>query len=82
MPWGISSFPIPFLRHSKEATELMDGPAVDQVLFERLSEMQLHQVTFASTLWQFKQAWVEASKKWPPKLISLKACRRRQLRAD
>jgi hypothetical protein len=71
MPWGISSFPIPFLKHSKEATELMDGPAVDQVLFERPPEMQLHQVTFASTLWQFKQAWVEAGKKWPPKLITI-----------
>ncbi len=71
MPWGISSFPIPFLKHSKEATELMDGPAVDQVLFERLPEMQLHQVTFASTLWQFKQAWVEAGKKWPPKLVTI-----------
>lgn len=71
MPWGISSFPIPFLKHSKEAAELMDGPAVDQVLFERPPEMQLHQVTFASTLWQFKQAWIEAGKKWPPKLISI-----------
>lgn len=71
LPWGISSFPIPFLRHSKEATELMDGPAVDQVLFERLPEMQLHQVTFASALWQFKQAWIEAGKKWPTKLITI-----------
>ena len=34
-PWGISSFPIPFLRHSPEVTALMDGPAVHQVLFER-----------------------------------------------
>ena len=71
LPWGISSFPIPFLRHSKEATELMDGPAIDQVLFERLPEMQLHQVTFASALWQFKQAWIEAGKKWPTKLITI-----------
>ena len=71
MPWGISSFPIPFLRHSKEAAELMDGPAVDQVLFERPPEMQLHQVTFASTLWQFKQAWIEAGKRWPPQLVTI-----------
>jgi hypothetical protein len=65
MPWGISSFPIPFLRHSKEATALMDGPAVDQVLFERLPEMQMHQVTFASTLWQLKQEWLKTGKPWP-----------------
>jgi hypothetical protein len=65
MPWGISSFPIPFLRHSKEATALMDGPAVDQILFERLPEMQIHQVTFASTLWQLKQEWLKTGKPWP-----------------
>lgn len=70
MPWGIPSFPIPFLRHSPEATALMDGPAVDLVLFERLPEMQMHQVTFASTMWQLKQEWLKAGKQWP-KLISI-----------
>ena len=71
MPWGIASFPIPFLRHSKEATALLDGPAVDQILFERLPEMQVHQVTFASTLWQFKQEWIKAGKPWPTPLITV-----------
>ncbi len=65
LPWGIPSFPIPFLRYSKEATELMDGPALDVVLFERIPEMQMHQVTFASVMWQLKQEWLKAGKKWP-----------------
>ncbi|MCX7705102.1 MAG: hypothetical protein N2115_02435, partial [bacterium] len=64
-PWGIPSFPIPFLRYSKEATELMDGPALDVVLFERIPEMQMHQVTFASVMWQLKQEWLKSGKKWP-----------------
>lgn len=70
LPWGIPSFPIAYLRHSKEVTELMDGPAVDLILFERLPEMQMHQVTYASTLWQLKQEWLKAGKKWP-NLISI-----------
>ena len=65
MPWGIPSFPIPFLRHSKEARELMDGPALDVVLFERLPEMQLHQVTLSSEMWQLKQEWLKTGKPWP-----------------
>jgi hypothetical protein len=65
LPWGIASFPIPFLRHSKEATALMDGPAIDIVLFERMPEMQLHQVTFSSGLWQLKQEWLKTGKPWP-----------------
>ncbi len=65
MPWGIPSFPIPFLRYSKEATDLMDGPALDVVLFERIPEMQMHQVTFASVMWQLKQEWLKTGKKWP-----------------
>jgi hypothetical protein len=65
MPWGIPTFPIPFLRHSKEARELMDGPALDVVLFERLPEMQLHQVTISSVLWQLKQEWQKHGKPWP-----------------
>jgi hypothetical protein len=65
MPWGIPSFPIPFLRESKEATALMDGPAIDIVLFERMPEMQLHQVTFSSGLWQLKQEWLKTGKPWP-----------------
>jgi hypothetical protein len=64
-PWGIPTFPIPFLRHSKEARDLMDGPALDVVLFERLPEMQLHQVTLSSGLWQLKQEWLKAGKLWP-----------------
>ncbi|MCM8759359.1 MAG: hypothetical protein NC906_06270 [Candidatus Omnitrophica bacterium] len=64
-PWGIPSFPIPFLRYSKEATELMDGPALDIVLFERIPEMQMHQVTFACVMWQLKQEWLKTGKKWP-----------------
>ncbi|MGB9643073.1 MAG: hypothetical protein ACPL3Q_07745, partial [Candidatus Ratteibacteria bacterium] len=64
LPWGIPSFPIPFLRYSKEATELMDGPALDVVLFERIHEMQMHQVTFASVMWQLKQEWLKTGKKW------------------
>lgn len=71
LPWGISSFPIAFLRNSKEATDLMDGPAVDHILFERLPEMQMHQVTFANVFWQFKQEWIKAGKPWPPKLMSV-----------
>ncbi len=65
MPWGIPSFPIPFLRESKEATALMDGPALDLILFERMPEMQCHQVTFASTMWQLKQEWLKTGKPWP-----------------
>lgn len=64
-PWGIPSFPIAYLRHSKEATELMDGPAVDLILFERIPEMQMHQVTFGSTMWQLKKEWLKTGKKWP-----------------
>jgi len=66
LPWGIPSFPIAFLRESPEATDLMDGPAIDLVLFERMPEMQLHQVTVASTMWQTRQEWLKRSKKpWP-----------------
>jgi hypothetical protein len=65
MPWGIPSFPIPFLRESKEATALMDGPAIDLILFERMPEMQCHQVTYASTMWQLKQEWLKTGKPWP-----------------
>ncbi len=65
MPWGIPSFPIPFLRESKEALALMDGPAIDLVLFERMPEMQCHQVTFASTMWQLRQEWLKTGKPWP-----------------
>src|SRR5262249_6843401 len=65
MPWGLPMFPVPFLRRDKEARDLMDGPALDVVLFERLPEMQLHQVTLSSQLWQLKQEWLKAGKKWP-----------------
>lgn len=64
MPWGHPCFPIPFLRESKEATALMDGPAIDIVLFERMPEMQLHQVTFAG-MWQLQQEWKKTGKPWP-----------------
>jgi hypothetical protein len=70
MPWGIATFPVPFLRESKEATDLMDGPAIDQVLFERMPEMQLHQVTFSSAMWQLRQEWLKTGKPWP-KLITI-----------
>jgi hypothetical protein len=70
MPWGIANFPVPFLRDSKEATALMDGPAIDQVLFERMPEMQLHQVTFSSAMWQLRQEWLKTGKPWP-KLITI-----------
>jgi hypothetical protein len=70
MPWGIPNFPIPFLRQSKEATALMDGPAVDLVLFERMPEMQLHQVTFSSAMWQLRQEWLKTGKPWP-RLITI-----------
>jgi hypothetical protein len=70
MPWGIATFPVPFLRESKEATALMDGPAVDIVMFERMPEMQLHQVTFSSNMWQLKQEWHKTGKPWP-KLITI-----------
>lgn len=70
MPWGIATFPIPFLRESKEARDLLDGPAIDQVLFERMPEMQLHQVTFSSALWQLRQEWLKTGKPWP-KLITI-----------
>jgi hypothetical protein len=70
MPWGIPNFPIPFLRDSKEATALMDGPAIDIVLFERMPEMQLHQVTFSSCMWQLRQEWAKTGKPWP-KLITI-----------
>ena len=65
VPWGIPSFPIPFLRNSKEATAVMDGPALDLVLFERLPEMQLHQVTFPCTMWQLREEWKKTGKPWP-----------------
>lgn len=65
MPWGIASFPIPFLRESKEATALLDGPSIDIVLFERMPEMQLHQVTFSSGMWQLQQEWKKTGKPWP-----------------
>jgi hypothetical protein len=65
MPWGIPSFPIPFLRESKEATALLDGPAIDLILFERMPEMQMHQVTYASTMWQLRQEWLKTGKPWP-----------------
>jgi hypothetical protein len=64
-PWGIPTFPIPFLRYSKEARALMDGPALDIVLFERLPEMQLHQVTLSNVMWQLKQEWLKTGKPWP-----------------
>src|SRR2546423_11273171 len=70
MPWGIATFPIPFLRESKEATDLMDGPAIDQVLFERMPEMQLHQVTFSSAMWQLRREWLKTGKPWP-RLITI-----------
>lgn len=70
LPWGIPNFPIPFLRESKEALALMDGPAIDQVLFERMPEMQLHQVTFSSAMWQLRQEWLKTGKPWP-KLITI-----------
>jgi hypothetical protein len=69
-PWGIPTFPIPFLRESKEATALMDGPALDVVMFERMPEMQLHQVTFSSNMWQLRQEWLKTGKPWP-KLITI-----------
>lgn len=65
LPWGLPLFPVPFLRNSKEATALMDGPALDVVLFERLPEMQLHQVTLSSQLWQLQQEWKKTGKPWP-----------------
>jgi hypothetical protein len=65
MPWGIPTFPIPFMRESKEALALMDGPALDMVMFERMPEMQLHQVTFSSNMWQLKQEWLKTGKPWP-----------------
>src|SRR5262249_13783757 len=65
MPYGTPTFSIPFLRNSKEARDLMDGPAIDLALFERLPEMQMGQLTYASMLWQFKQEWVKAGKPWP-----------------
>lgn len=71
LPWGIPSFPIAFLRESPEATELMDGPAIDLVLFERMPEMQCHQVTVASTMWQTRQEWLKRSKKPWPKLSTI-----------
>jgi hypothetical protein len=65
MPWGIPSFSIPFIRESKEFRELWNGPALDVVLFERLPEMQLHQVTLSSGLWQLKQEWLKTGRPWP-----------------
>ncbi len=65
-PWGIPSFPIPYLKDSPEVTALMDGPGVDVVLFERPPEMQIHQVTFASVMWQLKETWrTRTDKPWP-----------------
>lgn len=69
LPWGIPTFPIPFMR-DKEVLDLMDGPAIDQVLFERMPEMQLHQVTISSAMWQLKQEWKKTGKPWP-KLITI-----------
>jgi hypothetical protein len=48
----------------------MDGPALDVVLFERMPEMQLHQVTLTGQMWQLKQEWQKTGKPWP-NLISI-----------
>jgi hypothetical protein len=48
----------------------MDGPALDMVMFERMPEMQLHQVTFSSNLWQLRQEWLKTGKAWP-RLITI-----------
>jgi hypothetical protein len=70
VPWGLSSFPIPFLRYSKEAAALMDGPAVDMILFERLPEMQIDQITYPAVFWQLQQEWKKTGRPWP-KLITV-----------
>jgi hypothetical protein len=44
LPHGDPTFCVPFVRHSQEARELMDGITVDIPVFERLPEHQLHQV--------------------------------------
>ncbi|MEO6846341.1 MAG: hypothetical protein ABI443_03215, partial [Chthoniobacterales bacterium] len=45
LPHGDPLFCIPFLRYSEEVRNLIDGVALDLPGFERLPEMQLHQVT-------------------------------------
>jgi len=44
LPHGDPGFCIPFLRHSEEVRRLIDGIGLDMPGFERMPEMQLHQV--------------------------------------
>lgn len=61
MPWGDPLFPVYFLRRSQKVRELIDGVAVDIACFERLPEMQIHQVAI-HRLWvmneEFKKAGI------------------------
>jgi hypothetical protein len=45
LPHGDPGFCIPFLRRSEEARKFIDGVGIDMPQFERMPEMQLHQVT-------------------------------------
>jgi len=44
LPHGDPLYVVPFLRYSPEARALIDGTALDMPGFERMPEMQLHQV--------------------------------------
>jgi len=68
-PWGSPLFVVPFLRHSKEARDLVDGLGFDTGFFERLPETQMHQCSL-HLLWEFHQEW-KRFKKEKPYLLSL-----------
>ncbi|MDO8684152.1 MAG: hypothetical protein Q7N50_11790, partial [Armatimonadota bacterium] len=44
LPWGDPIFPVYFLRNSKEVRDMVSGVGVDIPAFERLAEMQIHQL--------------------------------------
>ena len=59
LPHGDPLFPIPFIRRSEEARKLIGGITVDIPCFERLPEMQIHQVCIHrmyATVEEFKKA--------------------------
>jgi hypothetical protein len=58
LPWGDPGFCIPFLRQGEEYRQLIDGVAVDMPQYERMPEMQLHQITIHrlyQTIQEFKK---------------------------
>ena len=58
LPWGDPGFSIPFLRQGEEYRQYIDGVALDLPQYERMPEMQLHQITIHriyQTVQEFKK---------------------------